>query len=540
MFSFEVRERDLLGRIGRLETKSGRVETPLFLPVINPAKQVVPAADMKRLFGCDALITNAYILKKHSEDGPAKNGLHKFLDYDGTVMTDSGAYQILAYGQVESTPEEIIQYQEMIDTDIATILDIPTGWEISKEYADHTVSETLNRAKSLEALKTRQDIAWVGPVQGGRYLDLVSCSAREMAKLPFQIHALGSPTSVMEQYLFSLLLDMVLTAKIQLPPDRPFHLFGAGHPFMFSFAIALGCDLFDSAAYSIYAREDRYMTEYGTLRTSVLRYLPCSCPVCSNNSLKELLDMPKVDREESLTKHNLYVCFSEMKRIKQAISEGRLWEYLEMRAHGHPSLLQALKLLRKYDDYLEKNSPITKRSGIFFFSSVGLSRPEVVRHRKRLFDRYSDPSRRTTLVLLPPSQMEFYRKRREYRNLYEEIGLRVNGEISKIDICLYAAPFGITPVELHDVYPLSQCVAVYPPDDETVDYIKDQVVEYIGMQNYERIVVLYHANTWEEEMTKACDEAMSARGIYCKVIRMERGLNKNLLTNLASAISGID
>ena len=70
-------------------------------------------------------------------------GLHKFLDYDGAVMTDSGAYQILVYGEVEVTQKEIVAYQEGIGSDIATILDIPTGWKVTKEEAELTVAETL-------------------------------------------------------------------------------------------------------------------------------------------------------------------------------------------------------------------------------------------------------------------------------------------------------------------------------------------------------------------------------------------------------------
>ena len=153
----------------------------------------------------------------------------------------------------------------MIDTDIATILDIPTGWDVTKGYARYTVKETLKRAKALKKMVTRNDLLWVGPVQGGQYLDLVAKSAKEMGKLPFQVHALGSPTPVMEQYKFDVLVDMIITAKMNLPPDRPLHLFGAGHPFMFSLAVALGCDLFDSAAYALFARQDRYLTESGYL-----------------------------------------------------------------------------------------------------------------------------------------------------------------------------------------------------------------------------------------------------------------------------------
>ena len=279
--SFEIKEKDLLGRIGKLKTKSGTVETPLLFPVINPSIQPIPPKRLKETFGCQAIITNSYILRKRYKNIPVELGLHKFLDYDGAVMTDSGAYQILVYGEVEVSQKEIVAYQEGIGSDIATILDIPTGWKVTKEQAEVTVAETLRRAKAFFKEKTRDDILWVGPVQGGKHLDLVASSAVEMGKLPFQIHALGSPTEVMENYRYDVLADMILTCKRGIPMERPLHLFGAGHPSMFALAVSLGCDLFDSAAYALYARENRYMTENGTWRLNELDYFPCSCPRCS-------------------------------------------------------------------------------------------------------------------------------------------------------------------------------------------------------------------------------------------------------------------
>lgn len=178
--SFEVFDRDLLSRLGRLETKSGIIETPVLLPVINPAVQPISPKKMQEEFKCQALITNAYILRKHFGNELTKKGVHNLLGFCRVVMTDSGAYQILAYGNVDVTPEEIVHYQEDIDTDIATILDVPTGWGISKKYAERTVNETLSRAKNLVKTKTRDDILWVGPIQGGHYLDLIAYSAKEM------------------------------------------------------------------------------------------------------------------------------------------------------------------------------------------------------------------------------------------------------------------------------------------------------------------------------------------------------------------------
>ena len=236
--AFELRDRDLMGRIGRLRTKGGIVETPAFMPVINPLTQVIPPKRMRKEFHTDIVITNSYITKKYFSDVPNLD-IHRLLDYDGVVMTDSGAYQILVYGGVEVTQAEIIEYQRKIRSDIAVILDIPTGWDVPREEVEYTVEETLRRAETALPLIKDSDALWVGPVQGGRYLDLVAKSAHKIGAMPYQIHALGSPTEVMERYMFPVLIDMIVAAKRKLPPDRPLHLFGAGHPMMFSLAVAL-------------------------------------------------------------------------------------------------------------------------------------------------------------------------------------------------------------------------------------------------------------------------------------------------------------
>jgi len=519
--SFEIRERDLLGRIGKLETKSGLIETPLLLPVINPTVQLILPRKMQELFDCTAVMTNAYIIRKHFAGEATDKGIHRFLDFNGVIMTDSGAYQNLVYGDVELLPEEIVQFQEEINTDIATILDIPTGWAVSKEYAQHTVAETLSRAGDLSTIKSRDDIAWMGPVQGGQYSDLVARSARETGKLSFEIHALGSPTPVMEQYLFDTLVEMIMTAKMNLPVERPLHLFGAGHPFMFALAVALGCDLFDSAAYAKYAREERYMTEHGTKRLSELRYFPCSCSVCRSNDPERVLEMEKIEVQKMLAEHNLYASFSEIKLTKQAIVEGRLWEHLERRAHGHPNLLKALKILHKYTEYLEKHSPITKRSGLFFFSSLGLSRPEVTRHRKRLCERYSPP-RTKVLVLLPQTRMKPFHRSNECQRAWKDIQRKLGGEIDDFHVCIYAAPFGIVPIELDEVYPLSQYEIAGPLDIETIEYTARQVVDYIVTTDYESIFLLQDVEAWKGKIAVACRQACERKGTALAVLENKR------------------
>lgn len=530
--SFEVKEKDLLARIGKLKTKTATVETPLLFPVINPGIQPIPPKKLKDEFGFEALITNAYILKKRYGDKVAEESLHGFLGFDGAIMTDSGAYQILVYGNVDVGQAEIVDYQERIGSDIATILDIPTGWNITKEHATKTVNETLRRAKDFFKTKKRDDILWVGPVQGGRHLDLVEKSAKTIGELPFQIHALGSPTEVMESYRYDTLAEMIITAKQNLPIERPFHLFGAGHPAMFALAVALGCDLFDSAAYALYARENRYMTENGTWSLEKLEYFPCQCPKCFAETPKQVMAKTSKERETFLAEHNLHVCQGELRRIKQAIRDGRLWEHLEMRAHVHPALLTALKKISDNQDFIEKYSPATKRSGLFFFDSQGLARPEVVQHRKHLKTRFSKPKNTKILLLAPQTRNKPFHKAKEFQKIKKVLKGLDEKTGNTIHVCFYAAPFGITPIELDEVYPLSQHETALPLDGETIKYVAKQAADYIDRSSYEAVVFVHDSENWNGNVKKVCRNICKRKGIGFEAINLMTDGSEKILTCL--------
>jgi len=522
MVEFKLKHRDLLGRVGVLKTKSGNLETPLLFPVINPTSEVITPREMSERFGCQAVITNAYIIKRHLAKEAEEKGVHALLDFKGGIMTDSGAYQILQYGKIEASPEEIIRFQESIDTDIATILDVPTGWRVSRSHAEYTVNETIKRAKKLPETKTRDDILWVGPIQGGEYLDLIEKSAREMGDLPFDIHALGSPTQVMEQYRFDLLVDMIMAAKTSLPPERPLHLFGAGHPLVFALAVALGCDFFDSAAYALYAREDRYMTEYGTMRLGEMEYFPCNCPACVGRTPKEVRDELAADRTRVLAMHNLYVCMVEINRVKQAIISGRLWEYLRRKSQSHPALFQALKRLSKYAAFLEEQTPLSKRSGLFFFDSIDLIRPEVVRHTKKLENRYLPPKKADFLFLIPQTVEKPFHKTREFRKILKILRKEISEKPEIMHFCFYVAPFGVVPIELDETYPLSQYEIALPLDMETKVYVAEQVAKYIERSNYKNIFFLEDQEVWGKTVTKFCRKACKDKGIGFKVLGFKK------------------
>jgi len=534
--SFEIKNKDLLGRIGKLETKSGILETPLLFPVINPSIQLVSPTRLKEEFGFDAVITNAYILKKRFQNKPIKLGLQKFLGFDGSIMTDSGAYQILVYGGVEVNQAEIIEYQRKIGSDIATILDIPTGWKVSQEQAKETVKITIQRAKDFFETKTEDKILWVGPVQGGRHIELVKESAKKMGKMPFQIHALGSPTEVMENYRFDVLADMILTAKKYLPLNRPLHLFGAGHPFMFSLAVALGCDLFDSASYALYARQNRYMTENGTWQLKKLKYFPCSCPNCSKETPEEVLDKSAKEREIFLAEHNLFACIAEIRRIKQAIREGRLWELVEIRTRAHPALFSALKRVNKQTDFIEKLSPTIKNRGLFFFSSTSIARPEVLHYKNNLKKNYQPPNHSKILLLLPQTQKKPYHESYEFKRIKKVIKNLEDEQKEVIHICFYAAPFGLIPLELDEVYPVSQNEISFPLDKKTKEYVASQISEYIKYYEYKTVILLNDPDSWDNIVADSCKKTCLVKKLKCEVISMNTGINQDILACLKDSL----
>jgi len=457
---FELKATDLAGRIGLLTTKSGTIETPALLPVIHPSKQEIPPSLIKEI-GFNAVITNAYLAFKNKGEEARNNGIHKTIEFDGIIMTDSGGYQVLEYGDINVNVKSIALFQEKILSDIAVILDKPTGAQLDRDYAERSVELTLKAAKETLAVVTNKEILWTGPIQGGVHLDLIERSAKETSNLNFDIHALGSPTEIMQSYDFKKLTDMIITAKKHTPSNKPMHLFGAGHPLTIPLAVALGCDLFDSASYILYGREGRYLTDYGTKKLKDMSYLNCVCPICCSLSLKEFISLEKETRSFQLGVHNLYVLIKTVNDCKEAIREGRLWEYIGIKAKAHPRLWEAYKNFSENIEFLEDGVPIFKSKGLFLSDIVDNSRPEVLRHKMKMKNNIR--FRKCKLLLLPETMVKPFYKSRIYSNLKKELG----SIIDQIQICFLAHPFGIIPIELSDIYPLSQYEKALKPDSDS-------------------------------------------------------------------------
>jgi len=478
-----------MGRVGRLSTPHGDVTTPILMPVIDPSDVILSPSEIRREFGADLIMTNAYLMLLHFENEAVRLGVHDFLKYDGPIMMDSGGYQILRYGAIDVRPEEIIGFQDKIAPDIATILDVPTGAWVDRERAAETVRITLERAKQTIELRSNPNVMWCGPVQGGTFSDLVAESATEIGKLDFQLHAIGSPVELLENYRYADIVDLVMIAKQNLPLNRPTHLFGAGHPMVLALAVAMGCDLFDSAAYVLYARGGRYMTPEKTLHLDSLTFLPCECPICVEYSLEEMKKAPLEERVKLLARHNLHVTFGELRRIRQAIIDGRLWEHVELRCRAHPRLLDGLRRLVKYREFVEHFDPVSKPSAFFYLGPESAGRPEVLRHRNRLEERYEPPAL-PTLALVPV----FGRERPKF-------------EISEqTHLVRLISPFGVVPEELEEIYPLGQFQVPQELDPwqikEVVDSLSSYLQKYGG--RYEQVLLFDNPQRWGNALVDAC------------------------------------
>jgi 7-cyano-7-deazaguanine tRNA-ribosyltransferase len=405
---FEIRDADVAGRIGELRVpRAGvTVETPALLPVVNPNIETFAPARLESTFGAQALITNAYIIR--STDGLRERaldvGLHEMLAFDGAIVTDSGSFQLAEYGDIDVTTEEILAFQREIGSDVATPVDIPTPPDVGRERAEEELGVTERALADAEAGDTGEMLV-NAPIQGSTHLDLRERAAEYAYGTGLDVFPVGAVVPLLNAYRYGDVVDVVATAKRGLGADGPVHLFGAGHPMMFALAAALGCDLFDSAAYAIYARDERYLTVRGTEQLADVDYFPCTCPICTSHDPEDIRAADDDERERLLAEHNLHVSFGEIRRVKQAIRSGNLLELVETRARGHPALLDGYRALLDHDGALEGSDPASKGS-FFYVSTESARRPEVRRHHDRL--ARLEPTGRVLLTEgNPPSGSEF-------------------------------------------------------------------------------------------------------------------------------------
>ena len=480
---FEIKAKDNMGRVGVLKTKHGNVKTPALMPVIHPRKQAIDVAK----YGADIVITNAYLIYKDEElkQKAIDEGLHKLINFDGPIMTDSGSFQLSVYGDVEITNKEVIEFQELIKTDIGTSLDIPTAPFVDREKVESDLEITLERAKEAVEFKKENNIEMLlnSVVQGSTFLDLRQECARELSKLDADLYPIGAVVPLMESYHYKDLVDVVMNSMKELSDSVPRHLMGAGHPMIFALCVAMGCDLFDSAAYILYAEDDRFLTTRGTLKLENLHEMPCSCEVCTKYTPDDLRAMPKKQRRDLIAQHNLHVSFAELRLIRQSIYEGSLMELVEERCRAHPALLDAVRQLGMYAEDLEKYDPRSKKSAFFYTGPESLGRPEVLRHIQKLM---AMPKKRD-LILLPPSRKPYSKFISGKLGDFYRYGEEHDIDLDNADFMVVDVPFGLVPLEVDEVYPLSQSATPKIRDVDAIEFLQEFVDEFSGY--YEQVLI---------------------------------------------------
>ena len=441
---FEISKTDLAGRIGTLHTNHGKIETPAYVPVIHPVKQTIPSKKIREI-GFDLVITNAYITRNNYGDEAIKRGIHDIIDFDSAIMTDSGGYQVLEYGDVEVSPPEMASFEKGILTDFAIPLDKPTGYGLPIKKAEAYVKHTLKVSKqTLEDSEDNGQI-WIGPIQGGEHFDLVAKSTKSLVKIGFKMLALGSPVEFMESYEYRLLAQMIVAAKKQMPHSIPLHLFGAGHPLTIPFAIALGCDTFDSASYMLYAKKLRYITDDGTRYLKDITVFPCNCEICSKYTPDEFRQLDETEKINQLAIHNLYAIKLEVDKVKQAIHEGRLWEYVIKKARAHPKLFEMIEVMTENYEFLGLSTPKFKEKAIFLFNKDDQFRPEVQAFHKIVREF---KSKKNKLLITK----EYSTKPGYLAHQYLALRKKFK-DFDSIQVCQYNPQLGLIPIEISDIYP---------------------------------------------------------------------------------------
>ncbi len=356
-FGFEVVKKDTgsSARLGRLVTPHGEVETPAFMAVGTQAtvKAMTPRdlADV----GCRIILGNTYhlYLRPGVEVIEKLGGLHRFMAWNGPILTDSGGYQVFSLGALRKitedgvefqshldgsshklAPEKVVDIQERLGSDIAMVLDECIPHPAERDYARASTLRTIRWAERSLRARRKSDMALFGIVQGGMFEDLRLKCARALTALPFDGFAAGG-LGVGEEEA-ALRAIGAYTAGL-LPEDRPRYLMGIGRPEDLVAAVAAGYDLFDCVLPTRNARNGGLFTSAGKMNIRRAEYADdprpadeaCDCYGCRHFSrayLRHLHLAGEILAAHLLTLHNLAFYQRLMARLRAAIRDDKLQE----------------------------------------------------------------------------------------------------------------------------------------------------------------------------------------------------------------------
>lgn len=301
---------------------------PLFMPVYQSNAALFPLHVADAACSIDACMVNAYFLYKNRDTRRAfQDGLtlRQHVQFPRLLMTDSGAFQGFARKLLLSN-RVIIKFQEQIQTDIASPLDLVTPPGDSRAVARQKMDATLKRV--AEGLPLVNDSLLTGVQQGGRFPDLRIACLERLMELNCRYLALGSLVPFFTRNHDLTFVGKVIRDARQVAGDVPMHIYGAGDPVEIPLMVAMGADVFDSSSYVHFARRRFYMTPYGALPDPgplLAGEYTCGCAPC------RAADSPAAvfADEARLTAHNLWTICDTMRVIREKLAAGQLDQWID-------------------------------------------------------------------------------------------------------------------------------------------------------------------------------------------------------------------
>ncbi|HMM70365.1 MAG TPA: tRNA guanosine(34) transglycosylase Tgt [Gudongella oleilytica] len=359
-------------RLGRIVTPHGEIETPVFMPVGTRATVKTMTPEEVKDLGAKIILSNTYhlYLKPGHDLVKEAGGLHRFMNWNGPILTDSGGFQVFSLGELRKIKEEGVEFRSHIDgskhfispetsidiqnalgSDIMMCFDECVPYPADYEYAKQSMERTTRWAKRCkEHHKDWNTQALFGIVQGGMFRDLREQSAKDLVEMDFCGYAVGG-LSVGEP--MDVMCEVLDYTTPLLPRDKPRYLMGVGSPDYLFEAVIRGIDMADCVLPTRIARNGTAMTSHGKVVIRNGKYSrdftpldpECDCYTCRNYSrayIRHLFNVDEILALRLTTIHNLYFLIKLMERIREAIKEDRLLELKDefYKKYGYTQLLE--------------------------------------------------------------------------------------------------------------------------------------------------------------------------------------------------------
>jgi queuine tRNA-ribosyltransferase len=357
-FTFEILAAAGAARRGILTTSHGAIDTPAFMPVGTAGTVKAMLPDSVASTGAQIILGNTYhlMLRPGAERIAALGGLHRFMNWKGPILTDSGGYQVMSLAALRKidetgvtfrshldgsahvlTPERSIEIQDLLDADITMAFDECTPFPATAEEARKSMALSMGwAARSRQAFRQRPGYGIFGIVQGGVYPALRQLSASALREIGFDGYAVGGLAVGEGQETMFAILDATVPA---LPQDRPRYLMGVGKPADLVGAVQRGIDMFDCVLPTRSGRTAQAFTRHGTVNLRNARHAEdtapldaeCACPACVSYSrayLHHLCRCGEILASMLLSWHNLRYYGDLMRGLRHAIGAGTLDDFV--------------------------------------------------------------------------------------------------------------------------------------------------------------------------------------------------------------------